>query len=78
MSATEPNRWEIEGRADKAWRLARALRALGVDHETAAAYTEEQWEVAAAVAGTNPPHEKCQGLVIGLLTPNQKLRRAEP
>ena len=75
----EPSRWEIEGRADKAQKLARLLRRAGVDQTTAASYVDEQWATAASILGMKkPPSEKCQGFVIGLLTPTPSLRKNEP
>jgi hypothetical protein len=62
-------RYELEGRYDKAWKLCRYLQGIGVDHEQAAGWDDDQWSTVAGMAGVNPPSAKTQGLVIGLLTP---------
>jgi hypothetical protein len=63
------NLYEAGNRADKAQVIARYLHGLGISPHQATAYDEDQWALAASVVNRNPPSPKCQGLIIGLLTP---------
>lgn len=69
------NRWEIEGRADKAWKLTRWCQNHGVDSAMVAGWTDLQWSVAAKAAGVKLPSDRTRGLVIGFLTPKAVFRR---
>lgn len=68
-----PSRYEIEGRADKAWKLARLIRSKGFDYLDAAEFESSQWETLAGLAGMKkPPSDLTRGMVIGFLTPTER------
>lgn len=70
-----PSRFEIEGRADKAWKLARLLRARGYSFQDAAEFEDSQWETLADLAKLKKaPSERTKGMVVGFLTPAKQLR----
>lgn len=68
--ARPPNRFEINGRADKCWRFARWALAQGLTHEDLAGWDDCQWEMAADRVGVKDPSEMSRGQIIGYLTPN--------
>ena len=77
MAAEGVSRWELEGRADYAQKLARWLLSEGWDPVTVGRWTDGQWLAAAQAAGVRSaverrkvPSAKTQGMVIGLLTPS--------
>lgn len=70
--------YEAEGRFDKAHKLARAARRMGVDHETMARWDDSQWETLTALARLKKlPSERTRGMAIGFVTPSAKPRKAE-
>lgn len=64
-----PTVHEVNGRYDKAWKLAKVLLKQGLSHEVVALWDDEQWEMAADMAGVKPPSPKTQGLTTGFMTP---------
>jgi hypothetical protein len=66
------NRFEMEGRADKAQKLARWMKREGVSAAVAGTWSEAQWALAMRESGVRgqTPSLKTQGMVVGLLTPS--------
>lgn len=63
----EENRFEINARADKRFKLVRRLKRLGVPLEVVESYTDSQWAQLAAMCGKYPPSEQTRSEVIAIL-----------
>ena len=66
------NRYEAEARADKAQKLARWLARNGYVPEQVFEWSQDQWDIAAGMAGVRSPSELTTGIVIGLLVGDSK------
>lgn len=64
----EVNDFEVQGRWDKAWKIARWCQRHELSRADVERFTPSQWGSVAAAVGKNRPSDKTRGIVKAILS----------